>query len=70
MNNIKKNNLTINIYVDDQLNSANNNYNKTIRIESSPIVTLYPQLIDSKTIPSVPLCHKPEIENVDRKLEA
>ena len=72
MNNIKKNNLTINIYADDQLRSSNNNYNNKIRIESSPIQMLYPPLIGSSTIPSVPFCHKQEIqsENIDRKIEA
>ena len=69
-NNNKKNNLTINIYADDQLRSSNNN-SKTIKIESSSVHMLYPSLSDTKNIPSVPVCHKQEIqnENIDKKIE-
>lgn len=67
-NNNKKNNLTINIYVDDQLRSLNNNSN-TIKIEPSSVEIIYPQLMNDKKIPTVPVCHKPGVlnENVDKK---
>ncbi len=72
MNNHRKNNLTINIYADDQFRSSNNNSN-TIKIQTNSVQMLYPQSFDhGKNIPSVPVCHKQEIrnENVDRKIEA
>jgi hypothetical protein len=71
MNSNRKNNLTINIYADDQLRPSNNNSNK-IKIESNSLQMLYPQSFNDKNIPSVPVCHKQGIqnENVDRKLEA
>jgi hypothetical protein len=71
MDSNRKNNLTINIYADDQLRSSNNNSN-TIRIESNSVQMLYPQPSNDKTIPSVPVCHTQKIqnENIDRKIEA
>ncbi len=71
MNSNKQNHLTINIYADDQLRSSNNNSN-TIRIESSSVQILYPQSFNDKNTPSVPVCHKQEIqnENIDRKRKA
>jgi hypothetical protein len=68
--NNKKNNLTINIYADDQLRSSNNN-SRTINIESSSVHMLYPPLYDIKNIPSVPVCYKQDdqTENIDKKIE-
>lgn len=61
---LMNNNLTINIYVDDQLRSLNNNNNDDkIKIESNSIQILYPQLIDKKDIPSVPNCHENKASN-------
>lgn len=70
MNSNKKNNLTINIYADDQLRSSSNNSTNTIRIESNSVQMLYPQSSDVKTLPSVPVCHTQKIpnENIDRKI--
>ncbi|CAF1414647.1 unnamed protein product [Adineta steineri] len=66
-----KNNLTINIRADDQLRSSNNN-SQRIKIESNSIQILYPQLFDSKNLPTVPVCHQQEIpnENIDKKIKA
>ncbi|CAF1607902.1 unnamed protein product [Adineta steineri] len=66
-----KNNLTINIHADDQLRSSNNN-SQRIKIESNSIQILYPQLFDSKNLPTVPVCHQQEIpnENIDKKIKA
>lgn len=71
MNNKQKNNLTINIFADDQLRSSNTKMN-TVQIESSSVYVLYPQLFDMQTQPSVPMCHKQENsnKNLDRKIEA
>jgi hypothetical protein len=71
MNNKKQNNLTINIYADDQLRSSNMKNHRT-KIESSSIHVLYPTISDVNNTPSVPICYKQGIinKNLDRKIEA
>jgi hypothetical protein len=64
----RKNNLTINIYADDQLRSSNTNNNTLHKIQSNSIQMLYP---NDKPIPSVPICNQQRIgnDNVDRKIQ-
>ncbi|CAF3727149.1 unnamed protein product [Rotaria sp. Silwood1] len=71
-NNLSTNNLLF--YSEEMINETNessNTKNHMIKIESSSIYMLYPQLFDIKYLPSVPVCYKQETlnKNLDRKIE-
>ena len=52
--------LTIHIYADDRLRSTNqNNNDRSLTLESSPVQLLFPRPIDDvQRSPSVPPCYK------------